>query len=155
MANNRILIPVKDGNGKISTATFPCTTPSDAQITALFDAVDDVILGKLQGSSLVTEADKDAAQAGLASGAATRNNKWLCTYQDNTDASTHRLEIPTADLALQAVPGNTLDLSAGVGLALKTAFEAAVKSPIYPGQGGGNAVTLLSVEYVGRSLNPS
>lgn len=153
MANDRILIPIKDGNGKISTAVFPCSAPLDGQITALYAAVDGIALGKLQGASLVTETPKDSAQAGLAPGNATRNNKWLCTYQDNTDASIHRLEVPTADLSLQAVPGNTLDLSAGAGLAFKTAFEAAVMSPATPGQGGGNAVTLLSVEYVGRSMS--
>lgn len=155
MANARILIPIKDGNGKISTATFPTVAPSDAQITALYNAVDGLVKGKLQGSSFVEETAKDAAQAGLAPGSATRVNKWLCSYQDNTDASEHSLEIATADLDLQASPGNTVDLTAGAGLAFKTAFEAAVKSPVTPGQGGGNAVTLLSVEFVGRNLKTS
>ena len=154
MAGNRILIPIKDGNGKLSTATFPCTAPVDLEITALYDAVQDLILGKRQGSSLLTETAKDAADVGLAGGGAARSIKWLCTYQDNVDASEHRLEIPTADLTLQALPSSFIDLAAGSGLAFKTAFEAAVTSPISPGQGGGNAVTLLSVEYVNRTLSP-
>jgi hypothetical protein len=154
MASNRILIPIKDGNGKTSSVTAPCTTPTDQAITNLHAAVDLITLGKLGQVSYVVETAKDAPQAGLAPGAATRNNKWLCTYQDNVDASLHHMEIPTADLAQQATPGNTLDLAGGNGATFKAAFEAAVKSPTTAGQGGGNAVTLLSVEYVGRSLNP-
>lgn len=153
MASNRINIPIKDGNGKTSTVTAPCTTPTDQAITNFFNAVDLITLGKLQGSSYIVETPKDAAQSGAAGGAATRNNKWLCEYQDNTDASLHRMEIPTADLAQQATPGKSLDLATGNGATFKAAFEAMVKSPATPGQGGGNAVTLLSVEYVGRSLN--
>lgn len=155
MAGNRILIPMKDGNGKLSTITFPCASPTDVQITALYNAVDGLCLGKRQGSAFVTETAKDASDVGLAPANATRNNKWLCTYQDNVDASLHRLEIPTADLLLQATPSNAVDLGAGAGAVFKAAFEAAVRSPVSPGQTGGNAVTLLAVEYVGRSLNPS
>lgn len=154
MASNRITIPIKDGNGKTSTATFPCTSPTDVQITALYTAVDLIALGKRQGSALVTETAKDAADVGLAPGSATRNNKWLCTYQDNVDASLHHVEIPTADIAQQAVPGNNLDLATGNGATFKAAFEALVKSPTLPGQGGGNSVTLLSVQYVSRALSP-
>jgi hypothetical protein len=154
MASNRILIPIKDGNGKISTITAPCTSPTDGTITNFYAAVDAITLGKRQGASLVTETPKDAPDVGLAPANATRNNKWLCTYQDNVDASIHHLEIPTADLLLQASPSNAMDLTTGAGGTFKAAFDALVKSPAYPGQGGGNAVTLLSVEAVGRSLNP-
>lgn len=155
MAGNRILIPIKDGNGKLSSVTAPCTSPTDVQITALYNAIEGITLGKRQGSSYVVETAKDAPDVGLAPANATRNNKWLCSYQDNVDASLHKMEIPTADLLLQASPSNAMDLGAGPGAVFKAAFEAAVRSPITPGQGGGNAVTLLSVEYVSRSLDPS
>lgn len=155
MAQNRVVVPIKDANNKISSVTFPCATPTDVQITALYDALADIIVGKRQGSSFITDAAKDAADAGAAPGTATRNNKWLCTYQDNTDLSVHRMEIPTADLTAQALPSPFMDLSAGVGAVFKATFEAVVKSPIAPGQGGGNAVTLLSVEYMSRAMNPA
>lgn len=154
MAQNRVVVPIKDGNNKMSSVTFPVDAPTDLQITNLYNALGDLILGKRQGSSFITDEAKDAADAGAAPGSATRNNKWLCTYQDNVDLSVHRLEIPTADLDQQALPSPFVDLGAGDGATFKTAFEAAVVSPIRPGQGGGNAVTLLSVEYIGRAMNP-
>lgn len=158
MADNRITIPVLDGNGKTSTVTFPvgASTPGDAAITSLYDAMGAIIKGKRRGANFVVETPKDAADVGLAPGSATRSNKWLCTYQDNVDTSTHTLEIPTADLDLQAVPSNALDLTSVEGAAFKTAFEAAVLSPLQNGGiGGGNAVTLLSVEFVNRNLKAS
>jgi hypothetical protein len=155
MASNRILIPIKDGNGKQSTVTAPCGSPTDVQITTFYAAIDLITLGKRQGASLVTETAKEAPDTGLAPANATRNNKWLCTYQDTVDASIHHLEIPTADLLLQATPSNAMDLTTGSGATFKAAFDAMVKSPVYPGQAGGTAVVLLSVEAVGRSLDPS
>lgn len=153
MAGNRINVPIIDGNGKRSVATFPCTTPTDGQITALYDALAGIVLGVRGGASIVTEAAKDAADAGTAPGTALRSVKWLCRYQDTVDSSIHTLEIGTADTSLQALPSKNIDLTAGAGLAFKTAFDAAVKSPQNSvGQGGGNAVTLLSVEAVTRSL---
>jgi hypothetical protein len=154
MAQNRVVVPIKDGNAKMSSVTFPVDAPTDLQITALYDALGDIILGKRQGSSYITDAAKDAADAGAAPGGATRNNKWLCTYQDNVDLSVHRMEIPTADLEEQALPSPYMSLAAGNGLAFKTAFEAIVKSPIRPGQGGNNAVTLTSVQFIGRAMSP-
>lgn len=153
MASNRILIPIKDGNGKQSTITAPCTSPTDVQITTFYAAVDLITLGKRQGATLVTETPKEPPDVGLAPANATRNNKWLCTYQDTNDASIHHLEIPTADLLLQSSPGTAMDLTTGAGATFKAAFDAMVKSPVYPGQAGGTPVTLLSVEAVGRSLN--
>ncbi len=74
---------------------------------------------------------------------AQRGNKWLVSYHDNTaffDAPVNaipndaylrkfRVMIPTADNSLLADNENDLDITAGAGLAFKTAFEAVAKSP--------------------------
>lgn len=74
---------------------------------------------------------------------AQRGNKWLVSYHDNTaffDAPVNaipndaylrkfRVMIPTANNSLLADNENDLDLTAGAGLAFKTAFEAIAKSP--------------------------
>jgi type II secretory pathway pseudopilin PulG len=74
---------------------------------------------------------------------AQRGNKWLVSYHDNTqffdppvnaipnDAYLRkfRVMIPTANNSLLADNENDLDITAGAGLAFKTAFEAVAKSP--------------------------
>ena len=74
---------------------------------------------------------------------AQRGNKWLVKYHDNTpffddpvnaipnDAYLRkfRVMIPTANNSLLTDNENDLDITAGVGLAFKTAFEAIAKSP--------------------------
>lgn len=76
---------------------------------------------------------------------AQRELKFLCRYTDNVNGKNYSFTIPCADAAL--VVGNTdmVDLSAGAGLALKTAFDTHGLSEL------GNAVTLQSVELIGRS----
>lgn len=74
---------------------------------------------------------------------AQRGQKWLVSYHDNTqffDAPVNaipndaylrkfRVMIPTANNSLLVNHETRLDLTAGAGLAFKTAFEAVAKSP--------------------------
>lgn len=82
-----------------------------------------------------------------ASTLAQRENKFLCRYHDVTTGQKYRVSLPTADLS--TLPNNSefLDLTTGPGAALKTAFEAVVRSP----GNAANAVTLDTVQFVGRN----
>jgi len=64
-----------------------------------------------------------------------------------TTGQKYRVSLPTADLSVLPNNSEFLDLTGGVGLALKDAFEAVVRSP----GNGANAVTLDSVQFVGRN----
>lgn len=142
-------IPFTDYTGEESTATLPVGDAiADVDITAVFDAVDGVSLGNAGQSQHVISANKDVGPGGNASSAfAQREMKWLCRYQDAVTLKKHRLEIPCADANLLAGNTDFLDLTAGAGLAFKTAFDAQVKSNLT-----GNAVVLNTAELVGRNL---
>jgi hypothetical protein len=76
---------------------------------------------------------------------AQRELRFVCKYTDSITGKRYSFSIPCADANL--VVGNTdlIDLTAGAGLALKTAFENDALSEL------GNAVVLNSVELVGRN----
>lgn len=76
--------------------------------------------------------------------AAQRECKCLVQYEDNFTFRQYGVEIPGFDLATKEAGKPTVDLTAGVGLALKTAFEAYVQSPT------GHSVTVKQVIHIGR-----
>lgn len=118
---------------------------TQALLATLLAATQAIVLGELNRERIVLS-DTLSSSAPAASSAAQRENKWLVRY---TDTVTHRIfkgEIPTADNSLLANNSEFLDLSAGVGLAFKNAFEAVVKSI------AGNAVQVISVQWVGRTV---
>lgn len=121
----------------------------DAQITAI-NALSTAILALQPENSLQTKrvvAQNNYLTRAPASDQATqRENKWLCTFQDDTLKTLFRHEIPQAKLSLLGSNSDMLDLSAGAGLAFKTAAEAVVVSP------AGNASVLISVQFVGKRL---
>ncbi len=116
------------------------------QVQALADAVDAIILGVGVRAVRSIETVVDAGEAGPSSEFyAQRGNKWLMRVQDNVTSQIYNHEFGTADQEQLPSPGSDfLDLTGGVGLSLKTAFEAAYESP------DGNAGTLLSVQQVNR-----
>lgn len=140
-----ILIPITGNDGKTTTVSAPATTlPSDGVITALYDAIADVILGVEQKSILQQSTDKDVGSLSLpTSGAAQRSAKWLVRYTDGA-GDLHRMEIGTANHALTVPPSDFLDLTAGEGLALKDALEDLTLN--------GGAITVLTVQAIGRSI---
>lgn len=115
------------------------------QMGALKDAIDDVTLGTVASERW---GDNDVVSNAVpASGLAQRGVKWNVLIEDNTTHLKTTNYIPTADLTLLPdAPGGgkleDLDLTAGVGLALKDAIEDLVKYP-----GTGNAVTVLRIYY--------
>jgi hypothetical protein len=124
--------------GVIDAATNP-------ELQAIVDAIDAVILGSDASGTKTVPTVIDVGSADPpANKNADRKNKWLLRFQDSAgNILTH--EIGTADNSqLPSSTDDYLDLAAGVGLALKTAFDAVYQSPY------GNTGTLISVQQVNR-----
>lgn len=125
--------------GLVTALTLPGLL---TQIGALRSAVDGITRGVLANESQEVF-NTILSQALPTNEDAQRGNKWLVSYHDNTqffddpvnaipnDAYLRkfRVMIPTADNSLLADNDTLLDLTAGAGLAFKTAFEAIAKSP--------------------------
>ncbi len=142
-------LPVTDYGGENSSVQIAVAdAAADVDLTALFNAVDGIVLGNLGQSTLNRSVPKDVGPGGNAADPfATRKLKWLCRYHDATTLEKHNLEIAAPEMAL--LTGNTdfADLAAGAGLTFKNQFDALVKAP-----GTNNAVVLDSVELRGRNL---
>lgn len=142
-----------NGEPETTSMTFPVTTLTPANVAAqitlagnLKVALAAITLGNfLKDES--TYSRNLLAQGPAASNLAQRENKWLMRYHDGTTYQKFQLSIGTADLTLLPNNSEFLDLTAGDGLALKTAFEAVVVSPA----DSTHAVILDSVQFVGRN----
>ena len=123
--------------GDITAVSLPGAL---TQMGALSDAIVAIVLGaKVQ--SRWGDVDNIVA-APPTSKLAQRGVKWTLQGRDSVTGVPVINHIPTADLTkLPAGAGEDLDLTAGVGAALKTAYEALVKSP------AGNALTLERCYY--------
>lgn len=121
----------------------------DAQITlrdALTTAIEAIVLGVLAKQEIVF--DRTPMSATPANDQyAQRENKLLLRYKGVTSNKNFRSEIPTFDLGLLPLHSEFLDLTADEGLALKTAWDAFVKSP----DDDTEAVSLISAQFVGRN----
>lgn len=142
-----------NGSPEITSTTFPVTTLTPANVAAqqtlmgnLAVAIAGVTIGAVQSNQTVY-ARNILSSSPAASQLAQRENKWLFRYHDAITSQKATVSVGTADLT--ALPNNEefLDLTAGDGLALKTAFEAVVVSPF----NSSNATILDSVQFVGRS----
>jgi hypothetical protein len=78
---------------------------------------------------------------------AQRENKYLARYHGTTLNQKFQVSFGTADLSLLPSHSEFLDLTTGPGEALKSAFDAVVKSP----DDSSEAVSLDSVQFVGRN----
>lgn len=147
MAN--FTIPVVDYANKTSNATLPVadaiTVPDT---TAIFNAIDALLVGNLGQSTLDLATKKDAGPGGTpANQKAQRELKWLVHYHDDTTLAEHTLEIPCADADLIAGNTTNIDLGAGAGLAFVGAFETHCIAPVT-----GNAVSVDYVELIGLPI---
>lgn len=142
-------------NGEPETGSFQVaiTTLTPANVAAqetlagnLATAIAAISLGNVIQRDL-TYWRQQFEKVPAASNLAQRENKWLCRYHDATTFEKFRVSIPCAKLSLLTGNSEFLDLTAGDGLAFKTAFEAFVKSA----QTASNAVILDSVQFVGRN----
>lgn len=127
------------------------TIPADdavgtAAVQALADAMDAVIRGAAVGATITVPEIVDAGSAvPPADTEANRGNKWLFRTQVAAENKIFTNELGTADNSqLASSTDDFLDLTAGVGLALKTAWDAVYESP------AGNAGVLISVQQVNR-----
>lgn len=130
----------------VTTLTAANYVAQTVLIDALAAAVADLVLGNLHQTDVVI---KRALVSNLpaATQLAQRENKILLRYHGVTLLKNFRVSIPTFDLSLLPLHSEMLDLTAGVGAALKTAFEAIVKSP----DDGSEVVILDSAQFVGRN----
>lgn len=145
----------KKPNGEPESASFRYAvadlTPGnvaaqEALIITLSSAIEAVVIGVLAKRN-IDYLDQTISVARAGSTSAQRENKWLCRYHDASNNAKFRISIPTADLTLLPDGSEFLDLTADPGLALKTAWEAVVKSPSDPT----HATVLDSMQFVGRT----
>jgi len=132
-------VPVAD----ITAANYVAQT---ALYDALQAAIDNVNIG-LARTKTVTAVRTLESIANASDTAAQRENKLLLRYHDNTTFKKFRVTIPCFDLTLLPSGSEFLPLDADEGAALKTAFEAVVKSP----DDVSHAVTLDTAQFVGRN----
>ena len=139
-------------NKRSSMAIGADDAVTDPQVQAVADALNAVIVGTDVKATVTIPNVVDAGVAGpSASIQAQRGNKWLPRFQSSAGADIGKVfthEIGTCDnTVLPSATDDFLDLTAGVGLALKTAADVAWRSPI------GSAGALVSVQQVNRGEN--
>lgn len=161
---NQFTITIEDVEEKKGSTSINIGPLTALNFTATRDALDDlhaaiaaVSLGEVRQTTLSEIiAQSDAA---VTDEWARRGNKWLVTCRDTTQffdvgntinnpgfGKLFDFTIPCADNALATVGDDEMDLTAGAGLALKTAVEAIVHSPT-----GGNEVEVIKVRQVNHA----
>lgn len=120
-----------------------------AQATAVSDlqvAIGGITLGTI-ASRILTAEETFISRTPPSDKAAQRESKWLVRSEDAVTHEILRHEIPTADASLLSSNSDLITVfPTGVLANFKTAWEAVVVSK------AGNAVTLLSLEFVGKRL---
>lgn len=130
-----------------ATSFYKKSGATTEQVQAIADALDAVLLGSDVRAVDVVETVVDGGNSEPPTNVnADRQTKLLMRLQDTVTGRISTHEIGTFDRAqLPTSDSDTLDLTAGTGLALKTAIEAAVDSI------NGNPVILLSAQEVSRT----
>lgn len=145
-----------DWTGEKSPARFVGPAPVQAgfdtwvgQMTALKDAIADIIVGSLSKEERVSYVE-NVNVINAATADAQRERKWLVTYQGDTSHKLFRLEIPTAlvDPTFMIANSDKADLASTEMAAFVSAFEAFVRSP----DNGTETVTVISIRHVGRNI---
>lgn len=127
-----------------STPGFPWDAANGAALTALVTALDGISLATIGPQFIIDRTEHSAGSAAVPPGTASRGKKYILKYRDNVLNKTHQIEIPGGDDGLLAEGSDLLDLGVNPGLAVKTAFEAAVVSP------AGNPTTLYAIDFTTR-----
>lgn len=150
--NDNTLKP--SGNPETGNWQVPVTTLTAANYVAkkaLIDALAAAVAAIRIGNTAITTVTIERLVSGsgpAASPLAQRENKLLIRYHDITTLQKYQVSIPTFDLTLLAGNSEFLALGAGVGAALKSAFEAIV---VAPGDAT-HSVIMDSAQFVGRSV---
>ena len=117
-----------------------------ADANALANAAAGLSIGTLTTVDIITTANAQTNAATVPTSAfAQRELKYLVRYQDNVNGRVFNHSIACADAAQLGAGSDYLDISAGAAATFVTAFEAQAISPY------GNAVTVLSIQLVGRN----
>lgn len=150
----KLLMTLKLSIATIDRLELPTSTrmtiidaSTDPQIQSIADAFDAVILGQDVSATKSEETVVDAGGSTVpTSELCNRGDKWLLRFQDSVKGNKYTHELGTADYTqLPSSTSDNLDLTAGVGLALKNALDAVYESPL------GNTGVLLSVQQVTRT----
>lgn len=128
--------------GEVTAVTLPSILSGN---TDLEEALQAIIEGVISRRQLDVFDNAEQSPTPPTEKYAQRETKWLVRFRDVTTNKLYRSEIPTAKLSLLTANEDTLDLSAGAGLAFKTAFEAHARSV------DNNNVVIISVQHVGRN----
>lgn len=133
-------------NEKSTVGVYVADAITDVNALALNAAIAGVSLGTNQDAAVLF---RNEFFTGVATPPtnhfAQRELKFFCRYIDNVNSKEYSFTIPCADAALTVGNTDMIDLAAGAGLALKSAFDTHCLSEL------GNAVTLNSVELIGRN----
>jgi hypothetical protein len=130
----------------ITTLTAGNLTAQLALITALENGLEGICIGNPAKSEVVL-ARTVISEAPASDPLAQREIKWLIRYHGATLNEKFQITLGTADLSQLTGGSEFLDLTGGAGAALKTAWEAIVKSP----GDGAESTVLDSVQFVGRN----
>lgn len=130
----------------ITTLTPGNVSATEGLAGALATALAGVVIGNfIKNETVYARNEVGAGPAG--STLAQRENKWLLRYHDATNNVKYQVSVGTADLTKVIPNSEFVDLTAGAGLAVKTAFEAVVVSP----GDSSHSVILDSMQFVGRN----
>ena len=130
----------------IATLTAANLVAKTVLIGNLKTAVAALVLGNVHQDAIITDRVVISDLA-AATQAAQRENKLLCRFHSGTTLKKYQVSIGTFDLTQLPLHDEFLDLTAGNGLALKTAFEAIAINP----DDGTDPVILDSAQFVGRN----
>lgn len=137
-------------SGSFQVAITNLTAANVAAQTTLRDnlttAIDALLLGVLAKTELVFDRVL-VSQLPANDQLAQREIKLLLRYEGATTHKKFRTSLPTFDLSTLPLHDEFLDLTSGAGAALKTAWEAFVKSP----DDDTEATVLLTAQFVGRN----
>ena len=137
-----------DRLGLATSMSIGCIdSATNSSIQSVADALDAIILGaNIRATKTVATVVDIGSATPPADLNANRDHKWLLRFQDGLNGNIYTHEIGTADPAqLPAPTSDFVSLTAGNGLALKTAIDSLYRSP------DNNAGTLLSVQDVSRT----
>lgn len=143
--NGTFNIPVTCHKGKKSTIGIYWDAASDAQLTAIFNSLQAISLGTFNQAYLQERTDKDAGATTVPPGTASRGKKFVVKYTDTVTQKLHQIEVPGGDDTLLA-SSDEISLTAGEGLAIKTAMDAGAVSP------DGNPVSVYMITFDTRNI---
>lgn len=143
-----------NGRPQTTSTVVPITTLTAANVVAqlalvdtLITATNSIILGNLYKEDVNWSTIMLNALTPATEQEAQREKKWLVRYHDSSSYENFQISIGTADWSLLPDHEEFLDLTAGVGLAWKTAAEAIMKSPSDPT----HTIEVDSIQKVGRT----